>query len=172
DLDEIYGVLPYRLVAPFARWAQRRRPHGRPALGQHVKTTTGSGHLRGWVLTPLRPPRPISYRAHPEHGPIARWRAAVERWSALDAELAGEIARSAQLVKGYGDVRRRMIGHFDRLLDAVMCLAERRVASGGGFEELRSLASRYRALVLQGPDSEAEAAALAVEARARREDAA
>ena len=26
DLDEIWGVLPYRLVAPFARWAQRRWP--------------------------------------------------------------------------------------------------------------------------------------------------
>src|SRR5262249_35581733 len=43
DLDEIYGVLPHRLVAPFARWAQRRWPHGRPTLGQHVKTTTVSG---------------------------------------------------------------------------------------------------------------------------------
>jgi hypothetical protein len=61
-----------------------------------------------------------------------------------------------------------MIGHFDRLLEAVTRVAERRAASGGGFEELRSLASRYRALVLQGPDSEAEAAALAAEALARR----
>src|SRR2546426_10571869 len=45
DLDELYGVLPYRLVAPFARWAERRWPHGRPRLGQHVKTTTVSGYL-------------------------------------------------------------------------------------------------------------------------------
>ena len=168
DLDEIYGVLPYRLVAPFARWAERRWPHGRPALGQHVKTTTVSGYLRVWLLTLLRPLRPISYRAHEEHARIARWLAAVEQCAALDAELAREIARSAQLVKGYGDVRRRMIGHFDRLLEAVTRVAERRASIGGGFEELRSLASRYRALVLQGPDSEAEAAALAAEALARR----
>jgi indolepyruvate ferredoxin oxidoreductase beta subunit len=168
DLDEIYGVLPYRLVAPFARWAERRWPHGRPALGQHVKTTTVSGYLRVWLLTLLRPLRPISYRAHEEHARIARWLAAVEQCAALDAELAREIARAAQLVKGYGDVRRRMVGHVDRLLEAVTRMAARRAASGGGFEELRRLAARYRALVLQGPDSEVEAAALAAEALARR----
>src|SRR5207244_1250083 len=39
DLDEIYGVLPYRLVAPFARWAERRWPRGRPTAGPPVKAT-------------------------------------------------------------------------------------------------------------------------------------
>ena len=59
DLDELYGVLPYRLVAPFARWAERRWPNGRPTIGQHVKTTTVSGFWRAskraccanWVRT-------------------------------------------------------------------------------------------------------------------------
>src|SRR5205085_1550450 len=50
DLDEIWGILPHRLVAPFARWAERRWPHGRPTLGQHVRTTTVSGYLRVWLL--------------------------------------------------------------------------------------------------------------------------
>ena len=167
DLDEIYGVLPYRVVAPFARWAERRWPHGRPTLGQHVKTTTVSGYLRVWLLTLLRPLRPISYRAHEEHARMERWLAAVERCGAWDTELACEIARAAQLVKGYGDVRRRMVGHFDRLLDAVTRVAERHAGNGGGFEAPRLLASRYRALVLQGPDSEAEAAALAADALRR-----
>jgi indolepyruvate ferredoxin oxidoreductase beta subunit len=168
DLDEIYGVLPYRLVAPFARWAERRWPRGRPALGQHVKTTTVSGYLRVWLLTLLRPLRPISYRAHEEHARIARWLDAVGHCAALDAELAREIAQAAQLVKGYGDVRRRMVAHFDRLLETVTRMAERHAGNGGGFEEPRRLASRYRALVLQGPDSEAEAAALAADALARQ----
>ena len=168
DLDEIYGVLPYRLVAPFARWAERRWPHGRPALGQHVKTTTVSGYLRVWVLTLLRPLRPISYRAREEHARMDRWLAAVERCAALDAELACEVARAAQLVKGYGDVRRRMVGHFDRLLETVTRMTEGRAANGGGFQAPRRLASRYRALVLQGPDSEAEAVALAADALARQ----
>src|SRR4029453_9188678 len=132
---------PYRLVAPFARWAERRWPHGRPALGQHVKTTTVSGYLRVWLLTLLRPLRPISYRAHEEHARIARWLAAVEQGAALDAELAREIARAAQLVKGYGDVRRRMVGHVDRLLQAVTCMAARRPARGGGLEGVRRAAA-------------------------------
>jgi indolepyruvate ferredoxin oxidoreductase beta subunit len=166
DLDEIYGVLPHRVVAPFARWAERRWPHGRPTLGQHVKTTTVSGFFRVWMLTWLKPLRPISYRAREEHARIDRWLAAVTRCAAWDTALAREVARAAQLVKGYGDVRRRMAAHFDRLLDAVMRTAEREAATGGTFEASRALASRYRALVLQGPESEAAAAALAAETTA------
>jgi indolepyruvate ferredoxin oxidoreductase beta subunit len=163
DLDEIYGVLPDRLVAPFARWAERRWPHGRPTLGQHVKTTTVSGFLRVWMLTWLRPLRPISYRAREEHARMERWLAAVARCARWDEGLACEVARAAQLVKGYGDVRRRMTAHFDRLLEAVLRTAERE-AAGGTFDASRALASRYRTLVLQGPDSEAAAVALTADA--------
>ena len=166
DLDEIYGVLPYRLVAPFARWAERRWPHGRPSLGQHVKTTTVSGFVRVWMLTWLRPLRPISYRAREEHARMDRWLAALARCAQWDDALACEVARAAQLVKGYGDVRRRMTAHFDRLLEAALRTAERE-ATGGKFEASRSLAARYRTLVLQGPDSEAAAVALAAETPAR-----
>jgi indolepyruvate ferredoxin oxidoreductase beta subunit len=163
DLDEIYGVLPHRLVAPFARWAERRWPHGRPTLGQHVKTTTVGGFLRVWVLTWLRPLRPISYRAREEHERMERWLAAVARCARWDEGLACEVARAAQLVKGYGDVRRRMAAHFDRLLEVVLRTAERE-AAGGKFDASRALASRYRTLVLQGPDSEAAAVALTADA--------
>jgi hypothetical protein len=48
-----------------------------------------------------------------------------------------------------------------------MRMTDRPAATGGGFEAPRRLASRYRALVLQGPDSEAEAVALATDALAR-----
>ena len=164
DLDEIYGVLPYRLVAWVARWAERRWPFGRPALGQHVKTTTVSGYLRVWLLTLLRPLRPISYRAHEEHARIDRWLAAIARCHAWDGVLACEVARAAQLVKGYGDVRRRMTGHFDRLLEAATKAGARAAENGGDFAAARELAARYRALVLQGPESEAKAAALAADA--------
>src|SRR5207245_2029664 len=79
DLDEIYGILPDRLVAPFARWAERRWPYGRPAFGQEVKTTTVLGYLRVWLLTLLRPLRPISYRARHEHARMDRWLRALAR---------------------------------------------------------------------------------------------
>jgi len=52
------------------------------------------------------------------------------------------------------------------LLEAALRTAERE-ATGGKFEASRSLAARYRTLVLQGPDSEAAAVALAAETPAR-----
>jgi len=91
----------------------------------------------------------------------------VARCATWDGALATEVARAAQLVKGYGDVRRRMVGHFDRVLETVLRLAEREAATGGNFEASRSLAARYRTLVLEGPESEARAAALAAETLAR-----
>src|SRR5262249_39933873 len=66
DLDELWGILPHRLVAPFARWAYRRWPHGRPTLGQHVRTTTVIGYVRIWLLARLRVLRPVSWRARVE----------------------------------------------------------------------------------------------------------
>jgi len=46
-------------------------------------------------------------------------------------------------------------------------VAELEAANGGGFEAARTLAARYRTLVLQGPEGEVRAAALAAEALAR-----
>jgi indolepyruvate ferredoxin oxidoreductase beta subunit len=170
DLDEIWGVLPHRLVAPFARWAQRRWPHGRPTLGQHVRTTTVTGFLRVWMLTWLKPLRPISWRAHEEHARMEQWLDAVARAMRRDAELACEVARLAQLVKGYGDVRRRRVSVFDAALAVTLAAAAAEGGTGGRLST--ALASRLRALVLEGPDGESRAEALvsAVQARLAASD--
>ncbi len=155
DLDEIYGLLPDRLVRPFARFAERRWPHGRPTIGQHVRTTTVAGFLRLWLLARLRPLRPFSYRANQEHERMARWLDGVRRAAELDYELACEVAQAARLVKGYGDVRRRMTAAFDTLLASVLETAPLdRVAA-------RELAETYRTMALQGPEGEAAAVAVA-----------
>ncbi len=169
DLDELYGILPHRLVAPFARWAERRWPHGRPALGQHVRTTTVLGFLRVWLLGRGRRFRPISHRAHLEHARMERWLAAVTRCAGRDGALASEVARAAQLVKGYGDVRRRMTALFDELLETAMTAAEHDAQRGEGFALATGFATAYRRLVLQGPDGEARARRLAADLRARLE---
>jgi indolepyruvate ferredoxin oxidoreductase beta subunit len=163
DLDEIYGILPHRLVAPLARWAERRWPHGRPTLGQHVRTTTISGFLRVWLLGRCRRLRPISHRAHLEHGRMERWLAAVRECAATDPALALEVAGAAQLVKGYGDVRRRMTALFDELLDVTMAAAR------GDARAATEFAGTYRALVLKGPDGEAQARSLAADVRRGQE---
>jgi indolepyruvate ferredoxin oxidoreductase beta subunit len=160
DLDEIWGILPRGLVAPFVRWAERRWPHGRPTLGQLVRTTTVSGYLRLWLVARLRRLRPRSHRAHEEHARMARWLEAVAWAAARDPALAVEVAQAAQLVKGYGDVRRRMVALVDDLLARARRAAELE-APAGAPGTAAALARRYRALVLQGPDAEARAAALA-----------
>lgn len=161
DLDELYGVLPYRLVAPFARWAERRWPHGRPTMGQHVRTTTVLGFLRLWLLARCRRLRPISYRARREHEGMERWLATVRRCAQWSGELACEVARAAQLVKGYGDVRRRLTGLLDHLLQTVLQAAALEAVRQAGVPATTQLAATYRRLVLQGPDAEARAVALA-----------
>ena len=167
DLDEIWGILPHRLVAPFARWAERRWPHGRPTLGQHVRTTTVSGYLRVWLLARLRVLRPVSWRAHLEQGRIDRWLEAVARAAGWDEGLACEVAQLARLVKGYGDVRRRLVALFDTGLALALSAGEAESRLRAGFAVSTALTERFRTLVLEGPEGEASAAALAAEASAR-----
>jgi len=167
DLDEIWGILPHRLVAPFARWAQRRWPHGRPTLGQHVRTTTVTGYLRIWLLARLRVLRPMSWRARVEDERIDRWLAGVERALAWDEALAREIAHLARLVKGYGDVRRRLASLFDTGLALALQVGETETRRGRGATIATALIERFRRDVLDGPDGELRAAALATTASAR-----
>jgi len=167
DLDEIWGILPHRLVAPFARWAERRWPHGRPTLGQHVRTTTVSGYLRVWLLARLRVLRPVSWRAHLEQGRIDGWLQAVARAAGWDERLACEVAQLARLVKGYGDVRRRLVALFDTGLALALSTGEAESQSRAGFVVSTALTERFRTLVLEGPEGETRAAALAADARAR-----
>ncbi|MBI1847792.1 MAG: indolepyruvate oxidoreductase subunit beta family protein [Candidatus Rokubacteria bacterium] len=169
DLDELYGILPYRLVAPFARWAERRWPQGRPTLGQHVRTTTVLGFLRVWLLARLRFLRPSSYRAHHENARMDHWLGVVKQAAQWDDALACELARAAQLVKGYGDVRRRMAATFDHLLETVMRAGTIEADKGLDFAVSTALAAAYRTLVLSGPDGETRAPAVAAEVMARLE---
>jgi indolepyruvate ferredoxin oxidoreductase beta subunit len=167
DLDEIWGILPHRLVAPFARWAERRWPHGRPTLGQHVRTTTVTGYARVWLIARMRGLRPMSWRARVENERIDRWLAAVARALTWDESAACEVARLARLVKGYGDVRRRLVALLDASLALAVRVGELEATRGAGVAVVTALTERLRALVLEGPDGEARAAALATTAGAR-----
>jgi indolepyruvate ferredoxin oxidoreductase beta subunit len=169
DLDEIWGVLPDRLVRPIARWAERRWPHGRPTVGQRVRTTTVAGFLRVWLVARLKPLRRISYRAREEHARIGRWLEAVGTCQARDAALALEVARAAQLVKGYGDVRRRMLTVHEHILAAVLEAARLEAGRDRGYPVSTALAARLRSLVLAGPDGEAQVPALVASSLAKLE---
>ena len=163
DLDEIYGILPAAIGRPIARWAERRWPAERPTLGQHVRTTTVAGFLRVWLLGRFRVLRPRSLRAEREWALIERWRAAVLAAAALDTELAVEVAETAGVVRGYGEVRRRLAGAFVRLLDEVVTptMARDRDA-GAGFARSRGIVAEARRLLLIDEKGIEAAVALAV----------
>lgn len=133
DLDELYGILPVAIGAPIARWAERRWPDGRPTIGQHVKTTSVLGFLRVWLLARLRGLRPSSLRRQREFALMRRWEDTVLATAALDEALATEAAELANVVKGYGEVRRRLSGALERFLDDTVrpaIEADRRAGTG------------------------------------------
>ncbi len=133
DLDEIYGILPAAIGAPIARLCERWWPERRPSLPQHVRTTSVLGFLRMWLLGRLRCLRPTSLRAQRELALIDRWQQAVLECAALDYGLGCEVADIATVVRGYGDVRRRLSTAFARFLDEVLApvLARSREADRG-----------------------------------------
>lgn len=127
DLDEIYGILPAAIGAPIARWAERRWPGtraegmgGRPTLAQRVKTTSVLGFLRVWGLGRLRFLRPSSLRYRRETALMDRWERAVLEAAALDYDLSCEVAETANVVKGYGEVRRGLSAAFVRFFEEVL----------------------------------------------------
>jgi indolepyruvate ferredoxin oxidoreductase beta subunit len=149
DLDEIYGILPAAIGGPIARWAERRWPDGRPAITQHVKTTAVLGYARVWALGRLRWLRPSSLRAQREFVLIDRWQQAVIDAAALDYDLACEVADIATVVRGYGEVRRRLSGAFTRFLDEILAPAVARDrAAGKGYARSRDIVGETREKLL------------------------
>jgi indolepyruvate ferredoxin oxidoreductase, beta subunit len=149
DLDEIYGILPASIGGPIARWAERRWPDGRPTITQHVKTTAVLGYARVWALGRLRWLRPSSLRAQREFALIDRWQQAVIDAAALDYDLACEVADTATVVRGYGEVRRRLSGAFTRFLGEILSPAVARDrAAGKGYARARDIVSETREKLL------------------------
>lgn len=149
DLDEIYGILPASIGGPIARWAEKRWPDRRPTITQHVKTTAVLGYARVWALGRLRRLRPSSLRALREFALIDRWQQAVLDAASLDYDLACEVADTAVVVRGYGEVRRRLSGAFTRFLDEILpsALARDR-AAGKGYARARDIVGETREKLL------------------------
>ncbi|MEK7204001.1 MAG: indolepyruvate oxidoreductase subunit beta family protein, partial [candidate division NC10 bacterium] len=154
DIEELLGVLPKALVGRLAEWAERRWPgEDKPTLGQTVESTSFPGFLRLWLVTRLRPLRPISHRFAHEHAVISEYLHAVERYAGLDLDLGCAVARLAQVVKGYGNVRRRTLRQFAQVLREIVApLAEAEVHKRNGFSVTREAVERARTLLLAQPE--------------------
>ena len=126
DAEEIYGLLPYYVVAPvlsftrtslFKKIWRRKKPL---TFGQTPTTTSFSGFLRLWLLTKIRFMRPRSYRYKKEFALIKKYTESIKIYSAYDYKLGCLVSKSAQIVKGYGKVRRRTMDAFYRFIDNIV----------------------------------------------------
>lgn len=120
DAEEIYGILPTWLVDPLlAAGPVRRFLEGRHFL-QHPKTTSLRGILRLRLLLLLKPLRRSSWRYRKEHVLMRQYLARVREAAAVDYRVACLIARTGQMVKGYGDTRRKSVRVVDRYVSEIL----------------------------------------------------
>ena len=80
---------------------------------------------------------------------IDRWQAAVLETRALDYDLACEMADTATVVRGYGEVRRRLSAAFVRVLDEILAPGVARDrAAGNGYAPVRDAVRSARQKLL------------------------
>jgi indolepyruvate ferredoxin oxidoreductase beta subunit len=93
------------------------------------------GFLRVWLLARLRWLRPSSLRRQREFALMSRWEEAVLTAARLDEPLACEVAEVATVVRGYGEVRRRLSLATRRFLDeTVLPAIESDRQAGRGYD--------------------------------------
>jgi indolepyruvate ferredoxin oxidoreductase beta subunit len=126
DAEEIYGLLPNALVAPVLSFTQTRlfkkiwRRKKPLTMEQTPVTNSFSGYLTLWSLAKMKFLRPRSFRYKKEYRLITRYIESINKYASYDYKLACLVAKSAQMVKGYGKVRRRTMDAFYRFLDNII----------------------------------------------------
>jgi indolepyruvate ferredoxin oxidoreductase beta subunit len=135
-LEEIADTLP----AAWGRWLLGSRT-ARAVLGRFTQKgrVVQTSSLRGFVLlycvASLRRIRPVSLRYETEQLRIQAWWTQAIALLPQHADLALEVLRTQQLVKGYGDTHARGWRHFEQLMATLLRL-----------QQLPDAANRLRAL--------------------------
>jgi hypothetical protein len=82
---------------------------------------------------------------------MARWERAVREAAALDGDLAFELAELASVVRGYGEVRRRLSRAIARFLDETLppVVAEERAAGAGHARSMALVREQRLALLTE-----------------------
>jgi len=168
DAEEVYGLLPNLLIAPIVRFTETNLfrsywPESkRLTVGQKPITTSFSGFLRLWLLTKLKFMRPYSYRYHKEHSLIKKYKNNVEKFARLNYDLGCIVAKSAQIIKGYGRVRRKAMDAFIRFLDNIIIpLAEYEKKSRKAFHMSLDIGEKSLKLILTSTEEISKAEKLA-----------
>ena len=125
-IEEVCGTLPMSLGAwieahpALSQWLDRRINHGR-----RVKTGTIGWFLALWLVASRKPARRGTLRHHREMAHLDAWLETALKTLPLNYDLAVEIVKSRQLVKGYSDTHARGSSKFDRVLSALPLLRSR-----------------------------------------------
>ena len=125
-LEEVADTLP----AAWGRWLlssawARALLAPLTRRGRVVRTSSLRGFLLMYCVAGLRRWRPRSLRYQVEQQRIEAWLADLSRLLPGQAELALEVARAQQLVKGYGDTHARGWRHFEMIMGQLGSLAGR-----------------------------------------------
>jgi len=143
DAQEVYGIFPWWMVTPLLPVLKRLRithdakGHER-YWPQTPRTTTFAGYMTLRFLTLFKPLRPQSWRARKERAFQAEYEKWVHRFLDIDYELAVQVAGLGQLVRGYGQVRRRTIEAAHYLITSVLTpLVERERKARNGYRLTR-----------------------------------
>jgi indolepyruvate ferredoxin oxidoreductase beta subunit len=151
-VPELTALLPRWLARPWLSWDERRQRRGLPAWSMplRLKTHTVSGMVALRLLAALRLIRPWGHEHRRVQADIDAWLAALLRVLPESAELALEIARLGQLIKGYGQTHAHSLHTFHHLLTQV------------ALDDSRSPAQRAQALrdAIQAAGAQSGTAAL------------
>ncbi|NBY72453.1 MAG: indolepyruvate oxidoreductase subunit beta family protein [Betaproteobacteria bacterium] len=116
-LEEIADTLPVGLGRWLLASSSARAVVGRfTKKGRVVQTSSLSGFLLLYFVASLRRIRPISLRFATEQQRIQVWWTQVISLLPEHADMALEVLRTQQLVKGYGETHARGWRHFEKLM--------------------------------------------------------
>lgn len=119
----------------------------RPALQLRVETSSLTGFFLLKLLQWLKPLRPYSQRFKREWEAITEWLDAVKQALDRDDDLAFLIARSGEMVRGYGRTRRKTLAAW-RAFVAFLNALQRR---GLPMRQIVDLGEQFLSLAMSGP---------------------
>jgi indolepyruvate ferredoxin oxidoreductase beta subunit len=121
DMEELYGILPRSFVDRFVKPRDYQADESPPSavpFKANVHNLVGAFPM--WFLKRWRPRRTSSFRYHHEMQFVDTYLGWVKEFTAADYQLGCLAARTGQMVKGYGRVRRRTRWATRRFVDDIL----------------------------------------------------
>jgi indolepyruvate ferredoxin oxidoreductase beta subunit len=135
----------------------------RPAVQLKLETTSLLGFLTLRALLLLKPLRPYSQRFRNEWEAITEWLSAVDWALSEDYDLAFLVARSGEMVRGYGRTRRKTLSAWRTFIAFLRALHR----CGMSMNKIISLGEQFLELTMSGPQGPEKAWQFAKEQLAR-----